>query len=180
MGVQLRFGTVGATGGGFSAQPATLQPAFDESRHDPRWQWQCRAPKTWKDKNCWYSLWSFGCRVGAGSPIGSDGASWYDLSMKDLFEPYSCDGEGTQTLKFIKGMAVDTSDAPLSGADIHAFRTSDDAYGGYEVQSREDGSFDIPTQYPGVAHYVVAYLSGSPDRSGATANTLIPTNIDGT
>ena len=100
--------------------------------------------------------------------------------MPDLFEPFSCDGEGTQTLKFIKGLCVDTSDAPLSGVDLHAFRTSDDAFAGYEVQSRTDGSYDLATNFPGVNHYVVAYLSGSPDRAGTTVNTLVPANIDGT
>lgn len=182
MGVNLKFGTAGATGGGWSAQPGTLQPALVENRHEPRWQWQCRAPKTWKDKNRWYSLWSFGCRIGCGdanndgaAPIGGRG-----LADPDLFEPFSCDGEGTQTLKFIKGMAVDTSDAGLSGAVLHAFRTSDDAFAGYEVESRTDGSYDLATNFPGVAHYVVAYLPGSPDRTGATVNTLVPANIDGT
>jgi len=34
--------------------------------------------------------------VGVGSPIGSDGAGWYDLSMKDLYEPFSCDVAGHQ------------------------------------------------------------------------------------
>ena len=100
--------------------------------------------------------------------------------MIDLYEPHSCDGPGQQSLKFIKGLCVDTSDAPLMGAAMHAFRTSDDAYAGYEVESREDGSYDLPTNFPGVAHYVVAYLPGSPDRSGTTVNTLVPANIDGT
>lgn len=180
MGVQLKYGTAGATGGGYASQPGSLQPAFVESWHEPRWQWQCRAPKTWRDRNRWYSLWSFGCRVGAGAPIGSDGAGWYDLSMKDLFEPYSCDGEGSPHLKFIKGTCVDASDTVIPGATVQAFRTSDDAFAGYEVQSREDGSYDLATNFPGVNHYVVAYIAGSPDRGGTTLNTLTPTNIDGT
>lgn len=180
MGVQLRFGTAGATGGGFSAQPATLQPAFVESRHEPRWQWQCRAPKTWRDPNRWYSRWSFGCRIGIGEPVGSDGVTARDLSCADLFEPFSCDGPGQQSLKFIKGQCVDASDAPLSGVNVQAFRTTDDAFAGYGVQSREDGSYDLATNFPGVAHYIVAYLPGSPDRAGTTVNTLVPANIDGT
>ena len=183
MGAQLRFGTAGATGGGFSAQPGTLQPALDERWAEPKWQWQARAPKTWKDKNCWYSLWSFGCRMtGGGEVVGADGAPAICNAMasKDLFEPYSCDGDGSQTLKFIKGLAVDASDVAISGATIQAFRTSDDAFAGYEVQSREDGSYDLATNFPGVNHYIVAYLAGSPDRAGTTVNTLVPANIDGT
>jgi len=180
MGVNLKYGTAGATGGGWSSQPGTLQPALVERGHEPRWQWQCRSPKTWKDRNRWYSLWSFGCRVSTGSPIGNDGAGWHDLSMGDLFEPYSCDGDGTQTLKFLKGLCVDTNDAALSGVIVQAFRTSDDAFAGYEVQSSTDGSYDLATNFPGVNHYVVAYLTGSPDRAGTTVNTLVPANIDGT
>ena len=180
MGAQLKYGTAGATGGGWASQPGTLQPALSEQHHEPRWQWQARAPKTWKDKNCWYSLWSYGCRVGYGAPSGSDGVSTNkDMSSTDLFEPYSCDGDGNQSLKFLKGIAVDTSDAPLSGVNLQAFRTSDDAFAGYEVQSREDGSYDLATNFPGVNHYIVAYLSGSPDRAGTTVNTLVPGNIDG-
>lgn len=181
MGAQLKFGTAGATGGGWSAQSGTLQPALSEDIHSPKWQWQCRGPRTWKDKNNWYSLWSYGCRVGYGAPSGSDGVSTNkDLSSADLFEPYSCDGDGTQTLKFIKGVCVDTSDAPLFGVNVQAFRSSDDAFAGYEVQSRTDGSYDLATNFPGVNHYVVAYLPGSPDRAGTTVNTLVPANIDGT
>ena len=180
MGVQITYGTAGATGGGWSAQRGTLQPSFAESLAQPKWSWQTRGPKTWKDPNRWDSLWSFGCRVSSGAPQGSDGASPRDLSAVDLFEPYSCDGPGTQTLKFIKGKCVDATDAPLQGVNVQAFRTSDDTFAGYEVQSQEDGSYNLATNFPGVNHYVVAYLAGSPDRTGATVNTLVPANIDGT
>lgn len=179
MGAQVRYGTIAV--GAYSAhQPGSHQRAFTDQYH-PRWdRGNARGPRTWKDPNLWYSLWSFGCRVGAGAPIGSDGAGWYDLSMKDLFEPYSCDGAGTQTLKFLKGQCVDASDVALAGVNVQAFRTSDDAFAGYEVQSRTDGSYDLPTNFPGVQHYVVAYIAGSPDRAGTTANTLVPANVDGT
>lgn len=183
MGAQLRFGTAGATGGGWSAQPGTLQPALVERSHEPRWSWQARSPKTWKDKARWYSLWSFGCRVGYGTPAGSDGAApigGRDLASPDLFEPYSCDGEGTQSCRFIKGITKNSSGTPISGVIVQAFRTSDDAYMG-AVESREDGSYDCPTCSPaGIAHYLVAYKAGSPDTAGTTVNTLTPTNVDGT
>ena len=180
MGCQTRYGTI-AIGAYMAHQPGTHQLAFRDQYY-PRWdRGGARGPRTWKDKNRWYSLWSYGCRIGYGAPSGSDGVtSNKDLSSIDLFEPYSCDGEGTQTLKFIKGLAVDTSDAPLSGVNLQAFRTSDDAFAGYEVQSRTDGSYDLATNFPGVNHYIVAYLAGSPDRAGTTVNTLVPANIDGT
>ena len=55
MGAQLTYGTAGATGGGFSAQRGTLQPALEERWHEPRWSWQARSPKTWKGKIDWNS-----------------------------------------------------------------------------------------------------------------------------
>lgn len=181
MGVQLIFGTAGATGGGFSAQSGTLQPAFVESRHEPRWSYQQRSPKTWKDKNRWYSLWSFGCRVGYGTPIGSDGVGVNkDLSSIDLFEPYSCDGEGTQSRNFIRGICKDSGGSPVANAIVQGFVTATDAFVG-EVQANTDGTYNLGTeQLKTTAHYLVAYKSGSPDTAGTTVNTLLPTNVDGT
>lgn len=182
MGAQLRFGTAGATGGGFSAQPGTLQPCFVEARHEPRWGWQRRSPKTWKDRNAWYSLWSFGCRVGYGTPAGSDGAApigGRDLAGADLYEPYSCDGEGTSVRRFILGTCKDASSVPVANATVQAFRTSDDFYLGQDV-SRDDGTYACPTDVPaGTQCYLVAYKPGAPDIAGTTVNTLTPTNIVG-
>mgnify|MGYP006370047105 FL=1 len=182
MGCQTRYGTI-AIGAYMAHQPGTHQLAFRDQYY-PRWdRGGARGPRTWKDKNRWNSLWSFGCRLTGGAELpGMDGGApvGNSLSNTDLFEPFSCDGEGSQTLKFIKGLAVDASDVAISGANIQAFRTSDDAFAGYEVQSREDGSYDLATNFPGVNHYVVAYIAGSPDRAGTTVNTLVPANIDGT
>lgn len=180
MGAQLRYGTAGATGGGFSAQPGSLQPAFDERWAEPKWQWQARAPKTWKDKNRWYSLWSFGCRVACGSPSGSDGATPRDLSYPDLFEPFSCDGEGSQSKNFLRGTCKDSGGTPVAGAIVQAFVTATDAFAG-EVQGNTDGTYTLGVeQSKATPHYLVAYKVGSPDIAGTTVNTLLPTNVDGT
>lgn len=181
MGVQLRFGTAGATGGGFSAQPSTLQPAFVESRHEPRWQWQSRAPKTQNDHNRFVSLWSFGCRIGCAEPT-MDGAAAIgrDMSARDLYEPFSCDGPGTQSTNFLRGTCVDSGGTPVANAIVQAFRTVDDAFAG-EVQANLDGTYAVPVQQSkATQHYLVAYKAGSPDTTGATVNTLLPTNVDGT
>jgi hypothetical protein len=177
MGAQLRFGTAGATGGGWSAQPGTVQPAMLDYRAEPRWSYQQRSPKTWKDRNRWDSLWSFGCRVGGGDLEGYGPSG---MTLADVFEPYSCDGEGTQTLKWIKGQCVDASGNASAGAIVQAFRTSDDAFAGEVNANSTDGTFDVPTPYVGANHYLVAYKPGSPDIGGTTVNTLQPTNIDGT
>jgi len=179
MGAQVRYGTI-AVGAYSSHQPGSHQTAFKD-QYFPKWdRGGARGPRTWKDPNNWYSRWSYGCRVSIGAPSGNDGITCRDMSQIDMFEPYSCDGPGNQSLKFIKGLCVDTSDNPLSGVVVQAFRASDDAFAGYEVQSREDGSYDLATNFPGVNHYIVAYLAGSPDRAGTTVNTLVPANIDGT
>ena len=180
MGAQLRFGTAGATGGGFSAQPGTLQPALVEGRHEPRWSWQARSPKTRKDPSRWYSLWSFGCRVGYGVPGGSDGAAPRDLSFPDLFEPYSCDGDGSQSVNFIRGTCKDSGGTAVANAIVQGFRTADDAYLG-EVQGNNDGTYSLGVQASkATTCYLVAYKAGSPDIAGTTVNTLTPTNVDGT
>lgn len=181
MGVQHTFGTAGATGGGWSAQPGTLQPAYEELIFNINWTYQTRSRQARKDSMRWRSKWSYGCKVGYGDVSGADGTSGagYDMLLADYYNPPNIP-DASQGLKFLKGMVVDTSDAPLSGVDLQAFVTSTDAYAGYNVQSRTDGSYDLATNYPGVNHYIVAYLSGSPDRGGTTLNTLTPTNIDGT
>jgi hypothetical protein len=177
MGCQARFGTAGATGGGFSSQPGTLQFAFLEARHEPQWSWQRRSPKTWKDRNQWSSLWSWGCRVGGGD---LEGYAPGGLARNDLFEPYSCDGEGTSVSRFIRGTVVDASDVAVANAIVQGFVTATDAYVGQDV-SRNDGTYTLATDTPaGVQHYLVAYKPGSPDVAGTTVNTLTSTNVDGT
>lgn len=181
MGTQLWYGTAGATGGGWASQPGSLQPAFVESRHEPRWQWQCRSPKTWKDRNCWVSLWSRGqfsmCANDgsfAGTPIGSD----YSGAMG--YEPFSCDGEGTQSVNFLRGTCKDSVGAAVASAIVQGFRTSDDFYLG-EVTGAVDGTYTLGVHVSKTtACYLVAYKAGSPDIAGTTVNTLLPTNVDGT
>ena len=179
MPVKHTFGTAGATGGGWSAQPGSLQPFFEEARHEPRWSWQARSPKTWKDRNNWISKWSFGCRISGGDLEGY--AICSDLADADPFEPFSCDGAGTQTLKFIRGTCYQSDGTtPSANAIVQGYRTTDDAYVG-EVQANTDGTYTLGTQNgSAVAHYLVAYKAGSPDIAGTTVNTLLPTNVDGT
>lgn len=179
MGVNLKYGTAGATGGGWAGQPGSLQPALSEQRHEPRWSRQARSPKTWRDRNAWTSLWSFGCRIGGGAVGGSDGASWFDLSQSDPYEPYSCDGEGTSISRFIKGITKDSGGTAISDVTVQAFRTADDVYLGQDV-SRSDGTYTCPTDVAaGTPCYLVAYKAGSPDIGGTTVNTITPTDVAG-
>lgn len=181
MPAQLQFGTAGATGGGFSAQPGTLQPAFEERRNEAKWAYQTRGPKTWRDRNRFRSLWSFGCRVGGGT----DSPEYAVVGINDLvtgdgYEPFSCDGEGCSQNRFMRGVCVNASDVPVANPIVQAFRTSDDAFMG-EAQANTDGTYIVPVaSLAGVQHYLVAYKPGAPDIAGTTVNTLTNTNVDGT
>lgn len=176
MGAMTIYGAL-STGGGLSLIP-TLPEVIEERSGDPRWQWQARGLKTWKDRNKWKSLWSFGCRVSGGDLEGY--AITGDLSESDPFEPFSCDGEGTQTVKFIKGTCLDSVGAPIANAIVQGFRTADEVFVG-QVTAAEDGTYVLGTENgASVAHYLVAYKAGAPDVAGTTVNTLLPTNIDGT
>lgn len=180
MPVQHTYGTAGATGGGHSAQPGSLQSAFDESRHEPRWCWQKRGPKTQKDKIGWNSLWSYGCRIGGADASEYANGNGQGLAGCDLYEPYSCDGAGTQTKRFIRGTCLDSVGAPVANAIVQGYVTSTDAFVG-EVTAGEDGTYTLGTEtIAGVQHYLVAYKPGSPDVAGTTVNTLTSTNVDGT
>lgn len=178
MPAQLTYGTAGATGGGFAGYKG-LQPLFREERGDirPGYSWQRRSVKTLRDRNAWRSCWSFGCKT-AGSGGGTDGDPPVTESGHG-YEPFSCDGEGTQSMRFIRGYSRDSAGAILANAIVQAFVTATDA-GQVPVTSGTDGFFAAPTEtLPGVQHYLVAYKPGSPDVAGTTVNTLVSTNIDG-
>jgi len=181
MGAQLKFGTVGATGGGFSHQPGSLHPTYGEFWHEPKWSWQQRSPKTRKDPLAWISRWSFGCRVGGADPSGGEYAPvGHDLQSVDLFEPYSQDGDGGQGRNFLRGTCVDSVGTIVANATVQAFVTATDLYVGADT-SREDGTYGVGVeQAKATPHYLVAYKPGSPDIFGTTVNTLLPTNVDGT
>lgn len=175
-----RYGTAGATGGGLSAQPGSLGHCFSEEQMivRPDFSWQRRSAKTWADRNAWASCWPTArvwC-VGGADGWGVDGMC---RPPSVGYEPFSCDGEGTQTLKWLRGRCEDAAGNASANATVQAFRTSDDAFAG-EVASLNDGTFMCPTPYTGANHYIVAYKAGAPDIAGTTVNTLVPTNIDGT
>ena len=179
MGCQNRYGTI-AVGVYGSHQPGTVRP-MTEQRTQPRFNWEAREAKTCRDQNRWFSLWSFGCRVGCAEP-SMDGAApiGHDMHSPDLYEPYSCDGNGTQSKRFLRGLCKDSTDAIVANATVQAFVTATDAYAGEGI-SLDDGTYYVGVeQSAATPHYLVAYKVGSPDIAGTTVNTLLPTNVDGT
>jgi hypothetical protein len=178
MPAQLTYGTAGATGGGFSGYKG-LQPLFREEHlaSRPSWGWQRRSPSSWRDPNQWESGWSWGCKVGGGDDLSY---SVLGIEVGHGFEPFTVDGPGNQSKRFIKGITKDAGGTPVANAIVQGFVTSTDAYVG-EVTSGADGTYTLGTEtVAGVAHYLVAYKAGSPDIAGTTVNTLTSTNVDGT
>lgn len=177
MGVNLKYGSI-AVGAYYAHQHGSLQPSFSDQYY-PKWdRGGARGPNTWKDKNRWVSLWPRGSFGG-----GNDGSNPYtpigsDLGAVAQYEPYSCDGPGCQTVRFIKGICYDSDSVIVANAIVQGFRTVDDVYVGQDV-SRLDGSYVLGTDNStSVQHYLVAYKPGSPDIAGTTVNTLLPTEID--
>lgn len=109
--------------------------------------------------------------------MGTDGGCAASFAQ---FEPYSCDGEGTQSMNFLCGTCKDSGGTAVANAIVQAFVTATDEYKG-EVQGRLDGTYCLGVQSAkSTPHYLVAYKAGSPDIAGTTVNTLLPTNVDGT
>lgn len=178
MGAQVTYGTINV-GAYYAHLRGTSQPAFMD-QYDLKWdRGGGRGPRTWRDPNQWFWLWP-SSRFAGGGDIGQGYiVTGQDLAQTGQFGPYLCDGPGQKTMKFIKGKVVDESGNPVPSATVQGFRTSDDAFCGFEASAREDGEFDLPTMFPNDAHYIVAYVPGSPDRGGTSLNTLTPAFIDG-
>lgn len=177
----LRYATLSAGTVGFQ-RSGGLAPLFAENdaRWDSRYNFQSRGPKTWRDRNWFVGAWPRGGWVGGGA-LGLDYTLLGDGGAERAqYEPYSCDGAGTQSRNAIRGTTVDASDVAVANAIVQGFVTATDAFVG-EVQSGLDGTYTLMTeQLKTTAHYLVAYKAGSPDIAGTTVNTLLPTNVDGT
>jgi hypothetical protein len=83
------------------------------------------------------------------------------------------DEVGGQQAKKIIGTTLDSTGAPLGSCVIQGFVTATDVYVG-QVVSDSAGYYELPTQYVGQSHYIVAYKAGSPDVAGTSVNTLVP------
>lgn len=179
MPAQLTYGSL-SIGAYWALMGATRHPEFLQKTglDNPIDDYQRIAPKTWKDKNRFVSLWprmQFGnADQMLNAPITQDYGSY-----GSPYEPYSCDGEGTQTKRFIRGTCKDSGGVPVANAIVQGYRTNTDAFVG-EVQANTDGTYALGMEtIAGVQHYLVAYKPGSPDIAGTTVNTLTSTNVDG-
>lgn len=72
----------------------------------------------------------------------------------------------------ISGTTRDASGAILPGCSLVLYRTADNSIAAQGVVSDATGAYVIAAS-PALAHYLVAYLAGSPDVAGTTINTLV-------
>lgn len=138
-----------------------------------------RARRSWTFAK---GYWPYGGRMG----FCNDPASPASLILQQdrgqinacAFEPWHAGPGGTPSLKFVMGRCKDASGNAIASATVRIFRSSTGQFV-RETLSDENGYYEAGTEYPGQNHQVVAYVSGSPDRMGATVNTMVPTNRDG-
>lgn len=167
---------VGQTGAAAIAPGPLASPDHRNIQRDFRW---AHAPTLiqiapFTEGTLWTSSGGIGGGLsGYGSLDGDTGTS------VPHWEPWDSGGgwedTGGQKQNVIVGQTLNSSGAALPGCTVRLFLTSSNAFVG-SVVSDNGGYYRIPTPYgTAVAHYVVAFLAGSPDVSGATDNTLVPT-----
>lgn len=143
------------------------QRTTDARNLDNEYQWDyCGsgvAFNAWKDGQ----LWSTSKTLNGGYLFGYDATS---IGRFDYEERHILGGSSA---KKIIGTTLDQNGDPLGNCVVQGFLTSDDTYVGQTI-SDTAGYYELTTLYPGQAHYLVAYKSGSPDVAGTTVNTLIP------
>lgn len=176
------FIAVPGTNTRYAAFQATMHNEYETTLVRPAWAYQRRGITT--DYNHLFT--QFGGqwpnRTGSyGTAATGEGLMGRDTGnglWNGAFEPWQI-GFGTASQKFIMGVCKDEAAATVSGAVVQIFRTTDDLYVG-ETTADSNGRYEAGTPHTGMQHYLVAYRAGSPDITGATVNTLIPTNRDGT
>jgi hypothetical protein len=140
----------------------------DDDRHDLyslafNFSWHGRHPQAIAARSPYFELW------GGPQQNGPD----YPIVAGVWFEPQRLNDGGYWRPYFLRGSVVDATDVPQTGVNVTAFRTSDDVVAA-EGWTDGAGNYGVPTNFIGVAHYLVAYLPGATDQSGTTVNTLIP------
>jgi len=126
-------------------------PIFSRSRMDP-----------WRDGALWPNTRTMGS-TGVMFGGGTECAAWDTVTDED----------GGHTMQKIVGLTRDANGAPLGSTIVQLFLTSNDQFL-RQLTSDPGGYFEACSEYAGQAHYLVAYLAGTPDLAGTTVNTLQP------
>ena len=162
--------------GGVADSVTVMWFDMDEERaREPRDQWnvwhRSAQLQPWADALLWPNsrLAAGDQTAGVGYLVGQDannGSRWEHPSR--FF-----DESGSQSALKIRGITRDSSGNPLGSVTVQGFVNATDQYVSQCV-SDGGGYYELCTQYAGLAHYLVAYKPGSPDVSGTTVNTLMP------
>jgi hypothetical protein len=115
-----------------------------------------------------FKLWS---SSGFSQDLASCGTDW---NQSGAYEEMDSGYAGKRGDYFIKGQVLDENAVAQTGVSVKAFRSSDNQYAG-SATSDSNGYYMVPTPYPGVAHFIVAYLDTAEDLVGTTVNNLMPT-----
>jgi hypothetical protein len=139
---------------------------------DPRYgqNYYGRGSPSWPNQN-FFDAWP-SSRMSAGNPTVPVTVLGGDTSQA-ASHIWSIAGGGKTTPVFVTGQCVDNTGAILANAVVLGFRQSDNLFVG-RTTSDANGNYSLGSPYPGVSHFIVAYLAGSPDVAGTTVNNLIP------
>jgi hypothetical protein len=154
----------------------TCVPTDDRSAMST-WQWSWKpsrqAQAFFEEGALWTSSTGLGGAISGGSGLFQDAG--VEVSRWEHWLGYGWDDTGGQKQNVIVGQTLDQNGNALGFANVEAFLTSSNQPVG-SVQSDGQGYFRLPTPWgTSVTHYLVCYLSGSPDIAGTSVNTLTPT-----
>lgn len=150
------------------------------------WQWQFRSATTFFQWDFSFNLsdvvWPMMHSGAFNDPGGAYGFFMCDQATDCIggdWEPWHYGMGGSMSSKYVMGQCLNSIGNPTPYAVVQGFVTATDGYVG-EIMSDDKGYYEVRCpQTPSNQHYMVAYLSGSPDITGATVNTLVPTFRDG-
>lgn len=106
-------------------------------------------------------------------PDANSGNFTVDNQTSGRWGPDLTQNLGARSSLFLAGTTRDSNGDPLASVTVDAFLTATDVKVGSTV-SDSGGYFAVPSPFSGQAHYLVAYKPGSPDVSGTSVDTLIP------
>ncbi len=88
------------------------------------------------------------------------------------YDPFQGPSRWTGSFERLKftGITRDVAGAALGSCVVQLFRTSDDLLMDQQTSDLL-GNYTVYS-YDNAQHYIIAYLAGSPDVTGATVNTL--------
>lgn len=155
-----------------AAQPNVRKMDYDNTYFKPQWVLPSYRDnenlKPFTDGLLWFLSRTTGAR-----DFGPERAVYADIIERE---------GGTMSRHRFVGQTLDSAGAALGNCIVQGFLTSAFAPAGLladafvdQMTSDPNGYYEFWTPYVGQQHYLVCYLAGSPDRTGASVNTLVPT-----